>query len=225
MLLQAEANWMCNLECIICFNLYTNTWLSLAEVCSPWVPFSCIRYKTILYTGWCLRWFTLYVAMVALLTLGSIFWQDVRWNWAMAHLFKHMYVDEVDFRETLAYVTDATVGRAGDSMFKDGNWPWSLDKVEGTLWDHWWRWSAVDLCRQSDFDYWSWWYLAGILEAFKILKYPNPSSEGKRYFATLFNLSWLARSRIYSETERTTNINNLMDYVICVCKLKYQPNL
>ena len=65
----------------------------------------------------------------------------------------------------------------------------------------------------------------GILEAFKILKYPIPSSDCKCYFLTLFNLSWLAWSRMYCETERTTDINNLMDYVICVCKLKYQPKL
>ena len=65
----------------------------------------------------------------------------------------------------------------------------------------------------------------GILEAFKILKYPTPSSDCKRYFLTLFNLSWITWSRIYSETKRTISINNLMDYVICVCKLKYQPNL
>ena len=64
----------------------------------------------------------------------------------------------------------------------------------------------------------------GVLEASKVLKYLNPSSEGKRYFLTLFKLSWIAWSRIYSETERTMSINNLMDYVICVCKLKYQPN-
>ena len=51
------------------------------------------------------------------------------------------------------------------------------------------------------------------------------SSECKRYFVNLLGLPWMVWSRIYSETETTTNINNLMDYVLCVCKLKYKPNL
>ena len=54
----------------------------------------------------------------------------------------------------------------------------------------------------------------GIVEACKILKYPEPSTSYGYYFDTLFNLSWMVWSKMYFETERTMSINNLMDYVI-----------
>ena len=156
----------------------------------------------------------------------------------MTHLFKQIYVDEVDFRETLAY--DQLIGLVFTEFVhrqmqqleeletacvktEIAHSPWTNMREICGITDEDDRCvtyadKAISMIDRDDI--WR-----GVLEAFKVLKYPNPSSEGKRYFLTLFNLSWIAWSRIYSETEGTMSINNLIDYVICVCKLKYQPNL
>ena len=156
----------------------------------------------------------------------------------MAHLFKQMYVDEVDFQETLSY--DQLIGLVFTEFVHRqmqqleeletacvktevvySSWTAMREHCEITDEDDRWLTYADKAISMVDRDdIWR-----GILEAFKILKYPIPSSDCKCYFLTLFNLSWLAWSRMYCETERTTDINNLMDYVICVCKLKYQPKL
>ena len=60
-----------------------------------------------------------------------------------------------------------------------------------------------------------------IVEACKILKYPEPSAIHRDYFEALFDMSCFVWFQIYSESERTAFINNLIDYVLCVCKLKY----
>ena len=51
----------------------------------------------------------------------------------------------------------------------------------------------------------------GTVEACKVLKYHEHSDGYRRYFDALFNLSWIMWSKMYSETERTMSINNLMD--------------
>ena len=61
----------------------------------------------------------------------------------------------------------------------------------------------------------------GVVEACKILKYPEPSGIHGDYFEALFDMTCFAWFQRYSEFERTTFTNNLIDYVLCVCKLKY----
>ena len=55
-----------------------------------------------------------------------------------------------------------------------------------------------------------------IVEACKILKYPDPSAIHRDYLEALFDMSCFVWFRIYFESERTAFINNLIDYVMCV---------
>ena len=61
----------------------------------------------------------------------------------------------------------------------------------------------------------------GVVEACKILEYPEPSGIHRDYFEALFDMTCFACFQRYSEFKRTTFINNLIDYVLCMCKLKY----
>ena len=61
----------------------------------------------------------------------------------------------------------------------------------------------------------------GIVEACKIFKYPEPLAMHRDYFETLFDMSCFIWFQIYSESKRTECISNLIDYIICVCKLKF----
>ena len=61
----------------------------------------------------------------------------------------------------------------------------------------------------------------GIVEACKILKYPEPSAMHRHYFETLFDMSCSIWFQIYSESKRTECISNLIGYIICVCTLKF----
>ena len=61
----------------------------------------------------------------------------------------------------------------------------------------------------------------GIVEGCKILKYPEPTAIHREYFETLFDMSCFVWFQLYSESERTMFINNLIDYILCVCKIKY----
>jgi hypothetical protein len=45
------------------------------------------------------------------------------------------------------------------------------------------------------------------------------------YFETLFDMSCFVWHQIYSEFERTVPLHNLMDYISCVCKLKYKSTI
>ena len=60
-----------------------------------------------------------------------------------------------------------------------------------------------------------------IVEACKVLKYPEPSAIHRDYFEALFDMSCFVWFQIYCNIQRTLSINNLIDYVLCVCKLKY----
>lgn len=169
-------------------------------------------------------------------------------NVAMAHLFEQMYIDEVDFEETLTHdrlinlifteyvhrqiqqleelescVKMDTVTREPCEISEtDGN-QWTAMREHCEITDEGERWmiyanQAISMIDREDI--WR-----GIVEACKILKYPEPSIAYRCYFDTLFNMSWLVWSKMYSETERTISINNLMDYILCVCKLKSQSNV
>ena len=138
----------------------------------------------------------------------------------MAHLFKQMYVDEVDFQETLSY--DQLIGLVFTEFVHRQMQqleeletacvkteitysPWTAMREHCEITDEDDRWLTYAVKAISIIDRDDIW--RGILEAFKILKYPIPSSDFKCYFLTLFNLFWLAWSRMYCETERTMNIN------------------
>ena len=64
-----------------------------------------------------------------------------------------------------------------------------------------------------------------IVEECKILKYPDPSAMHRDYFGTLFDMSCFIWFQIYSESKRTECISNLIDYITCVCKLKFTSNV
>ena len=63
----------------------------------------------------------------------------------------------------------------------------------------------------------------GIIETCKILKYLELSEIHKDNFEALFNMSRFLWFQMFSKTKRilSMSINNLIDYIICVCKLKY----
>ena len=63
--------------------------------------------------------------------------------------------------------------------------------------------------------------LQGMVKACKILKYPESSAMHRDYFETMFDMSCLIWFQMCSESQRTECINNLIDYIIYVCKLKF----
>ena len=58
-----------------------------------------------------------------------------------------------------------------------------------------------------------------ILEACKVLGYPEPSPYYRNYFESLDHMPTDVLCQMYSETERTPCIVDLIDYVICIGKL------
>ena len=65
----------------------------------------------------------------------------------------------------------------------------------------------------------------GIVKACKIWKYSESWTTYGNYFDSLFYMAWFIWSKMYSETERTLSVNNLIDYLMCVCKLKNQSTV
>ena len=113
----------------------------------------------------------------------------------MTHLFKQIYVYEVDFRETLAY--DQLIGLVFTEFVhrqmqqleeletacvktETVHGPWTKMRKHCEITDEVDRWMAYAGKAMSIIDRDDIWL--GILEAFEILKYPNPSSEGKRCY-------------------------------------------
>ena len=151
----------------------------------------------------------------------------------MAHLLRQMYVDEIDFE---AVTIEKIVDLVFTEMIHDKMQ--QLDKEELTkqdqtngnhrsrfkncleVLDHEERWiityaeQALSLLNHEVM--WQ-----GIIEACKILKYPDPSAMYRDYFETLLDMSCFILFQIYSESKRTECISNLIDYIICVCKLKF----
>ena len=60
----------------------------------------------------------------------------------------------------------------------------------------------------------------GDKKACNALQYPEQSSRHRQYFDSLFDLSCFVWFLIYSDNERTVSIENRLDYVISICKLK-----
>ena len=50
----------------------------------------------------------------------------------------------------------------------------------------------------------------------------EPNTQSRIIFERIFNLSHIELQSIYSHINRTNSFENLMDYVACIYKLKYQ---
>jgi hypothetical protein len=153
------------------------------------------------------------------------FWET---SWlSHGHLFKQMYADEVAFEvlsetdlidlvftellsreiELLKIFYKCTCEEESEptcleEMSKDDRWVTFTEQVINSL-DHRYVWQAI-------------------LEAFKVLKYPNPTSEHKTYFEQLYGVSCSGQCEIHSKLNITPSVSYLMDYITCVCKLKYE---
>ena len=151
----------------------------------------------------------------------------------MAHMFKQMHaVNEIDF-ETL------TAEKLIDLVFTEMVYrkmqqleeatQSKHDQVDGNGWtrfrktvevlddeERWINYAERALSLLNHDLMWQ-----GIVEAYKILKYPEPSETHREYFEELFEMSCFVWFQLYSDTERTLSINKLIDHIICVCKLKY----
>ena len=65
----------------------------------------------------------------------------------------------------------------------------------------------------------------GIVESFKIFKFSEPSSECRSYFEQLYCVSSMGLFTMYMQLKRPESFNDLLDYVKCVSKVKYNSNL
>ena len=154
----------------------------------------------------------------------------------MAHLFKQMYVDEVDFdsltiEKLVELVFTEMVFCKIEQLGKEKIVKY--DKINGNPWtgfrkcfeilDDEERWITYAERALSMLDHDVMWQ--GIVETCKILKYPEPSTMHREYFERLFDLSCFVWYQLYSELERTVGVNNLLDYVLCVCKLKCNTSM
>ena len=150
----------------------------------------------------------------------------------MAHLLRQMYVDEIDFEAvTIEKIVDLVFTEMihdkmqqlekeelGKQDQTDGNHRSRFKKCSEVL-NHEERWITYAEQALSLLNHEVMWQ--GIVEACKILKYPEPSAMHRDYFETLFDMSCFIWFQIYSESKRTECISNLIDYIICVCKLKF----
>ena len=151
----------------------------------------------------------------------------------MAHLFKQMYECEIDFdaltvEKLIDFVFTEMVYRkihqleeeaAQAKQDEDYGRPWTRFRKRIEALDDEERWICYAERALDLLDHDVMW--KGVVEACKILKYPEPSAIHRDYFEALFDMTCFAWFQRYSELERTTFINNLIDYVLCVCKLKY----
>ena len=145
----------------------------------------------------------------------------------MAHLFKQMYVDEVNF-ENMSYehmielVFTEFVHEQMKELEASGK-----DTTDGTLFDIYkeylatseeaYRWSKYAEKAISLLDLELVW--CTIVETCKVLQYPKPSPYYRNYFESLDHMPTDVLCRMHSEIERTPFIMNLIDYVMCVYKL------
>ena len=61
-----------------------------------------------------------------------------------------------------------------------------------------------------------------IKEACRVLVLPSPSEEHCLYFDILFDMSWMLWEEIIINVENSSGIECLIDYITCVCKLKFR---
>jgi hypothetical protein len=152
----------------------------------------------------------------------------------MANLFKQMYVDEIDFEAlTIEKLIDLVftemvyrqIGKLEEKERAkldqtDGNqFTKFRQRLDNEILDDEERWILYAERALSLLNHEVIWQ--GIVEGCKILKYPEPTAIHREYFETLFDMSCFVWFQLYSESERTMFINNLIDYILCVCKIKY----
>ena len=149
----------------------------------------------------------------------------------MAHLLRQMYVDEIDFEAVIIekivhlvfteMIHDKMQQLEKEELAKqdqtDGN-QLSRFKMCSEALDHEGRWITYAEQALSLLNHEVMWQ--GIVEACKILKYPELSAMHRDCFETLFDMSCFIWFQMYSESKRTKCISNLIDYIICVCKSK-----
>ena len=147
----------------------------------------------------------------------------------MAHLFRQIYVDELDFEAlTVDKVIDLVFTemvyrkiqqleeetQAKQDLTDRSRWRKSVQVLDDE--ERWIRYAERGLALLNHDVIWQ-----GVVEACKILKFPEPSATHREYFEALFDVSCFVWLQIYSDFERTAFIDNLIDYVFCVCKLRY----
>ena len=123
----------------------------------------------------------------------------------MAHLLRQMYVDKIDFETvTIEKIVDLVftemihdiMQRLKKEELAKQDQTNGSQKCSEVL-DHEDRWITYAEHALSLFNHEVMWQ--GIVEACKILKYPEPSAMRRDYFETLFDMSCLIWFQIYSE--------------------------
>ena len=152
----------------------------------------------------------------------------------MAHLFRQIYADEVDLEEVL------TQSELIDLIFVEfirqkitelkaleqcasqvDVWSTYRHNDEVLVEEDLWLQFADQVVDMVDREYiWN-----GIVEAFKIVKFPEPSTECRSYFEQLYCVSSIGLSTMYMQLKRPKGFENLIDYVKCVSKLKHQSTV
>ena len=132
----------------------------------------------------------------------------------IAHLLRQMYVDEIDFEAvTIEKIVDLVFTEMihdkmqqlekeelGKKDQTDGN-QWSRFKKCSEVLDHEGHWITYAEQALSLLNHEVMWQR--IVEACKILKYPEPSVMHRDYFETFFDMSCFIWFQIYSESKRT----------------------
>ena len=154
----------------------------------------------------------------------------------MAHLFRQMYVDEIDYElftpeKLIDFVFTEMVYRQIQKLEEETRI--NQDEIDGNQWsrfgqqvevldeeERWVNYAERALAMLNHEVMWK-----AIVEACKILKYPEPSETQRNYFETLFDMSCFLWHQMYSESERTVPLSNLIDYISYVCKLKYNSTM
>ena len=145
----------------------------------------------------------------------------------MAHLSKQMYVDEIEFENiTYEQLIELVFTEFVHEKIKEleAN---SKDTTDGGLFStckdyvatnseakRWSKYADKAISMLNLEIVWT-----TIVEACKVLEYPHPSPYYRNYFESLDHMPTDVLCKMYSETERTPSIMNLIDYVLCVYKL------
>ena len=109
-------------------------------------------------------------------------------------------------------------------MTEQGRWiTHGLEAIEMTSNERFRWWSLANQAR-NHIDKEQAWKL--ILEAFKLLlNCQDPPIHCRRIFEQAFKRSYLGLDRIYSDIHKTVTFVNLMDYIICIDKIKYKSSV
>ena len=119
-------------------------------------------------------------------------------------------------RELTAAITIELIRRKMEEIEKQkGNPTYLTEKMVTDERRRWWNFSdqAENLIDKEPA-----WKL--ILEAFKLFNRQDPSIQYRRIFEQTFKLS--LSDTIYSDIHKTVTFENLMDYIICIDKVKYK---